>query len=141
METFGYSCEELDLRDYFGASAEFPERLATRAGFRDALQEQLHRPEFTYGGYSAEACVAGPDLEGIDLIDDPTVLPEGYPSTTAPQCLHLVPYRIVPHWRSEHRDAQGAERAAAHLTTAAGIGGELDRPAQTMSSSGRNSSA
>jgi hypothetical protein len=26
-----------------------------------------------------------------------------------------VPYRIVPHWRSEHRDAEGAERAAAHL--------------------------
>ncbi|MDV9172270.1 Type 1 glutamine amidotransferase-like domain-containing protein [Streptomyces sp. W16] len=134
LETFGYSCEELDLRDYFAAPAELPERLdaldlvwtlggnafvlaraMTQAGFRDALQEQLHRPEFTYGGYSAGACVAGPDLQGIDLIDDPTVLPEGYPSTTAPECLRLMPYRIVPHWRSEHRDAQGAERAAAHL--------------------------
>ncbi|WP_392668000.1 Type 1 glutamine amidotransferase-like domain-containing protein [Streptomyces sp. LN785] len=134
LETFGYSCEELDLRDYFATPEELPERLdgldlvwalggnafvlaraMTQAGFRDALQAQLHRPEFTYGGYSAGACVAGPDLQGIDLIDDPTVLPEGYPSTTAPECICLVPYRIVPHWRSEHRDAEGAERAAAHL--------------------------
>ncbi|MGY4920075.1 Type 1 glutamine amidotransferase-like domain-containing protein [Streptomyces sp. 900116325] len=79
------------------------------------LQGQLHRPEFTYGGYSAGACVAGPDLQVIYLIDDPTVLPESYPPTTAPECLCLVPYRIVPHRRSEHRDAEGAERAAAHL--------------------------
>ncbi|WP_405638043.1 peptidase E [Streptomyces sp. NBC_00056] len=134
LQTFGCTCEELDLRDYFNAPEGLPERLdgldlvwalggnafvlaraMTQSRFRDALQEQLHRPEFTYGGYSAGACVAGPDLQGIDLIDDPTVLPEGYPSTIAPNCLCLVPYRIVPHWRSEHRDAEGAERAAAHL--------------------------
>ena len=134
LETYGYSCEELDLRDYFSSAEELPKRLAdldlvwalggnafvlaramTQAGFRDALQEQAHRPEFTYGGYSAGACVAGPDLQGIDLIDDPAVLPEGYPPATAPECLRLVPYRIVPHWRSEHHDAEGAERAAAHL--------------------------
>lgn len=134
LETFGYTCEELDLRDYFSAPKELPERLAdldlvwalggnafvlaravAQAELRVALQEQLHRPEFTYGGYSAGACVAGPDLQGIDLIDDPNVLPEGYPPATAPECLRLVPYRIVPHWRSAHPETEGAERAAAHL--------------------------
>ncbi|MEU6343652.1 Type 1 glutamine amidotransferase-like domain-containing protein [Streptomyces sp. NPDC046977] len=134
FETFGYACEELDFRNYFSAPKELPKRLAdldlvwvlggnafvlaramTQAGLRDALQEQLHRPEFTYGGYSAGACVAGPDLQGIDLIDDPTVLPDGYPPTTSPECLRLLPYRIVPHWRSNHPETEGAERAAAHL--------------------------
>ncbi|MFE2424975.1 Type 1 glutamine amidotransferase-like domain-containing protein [Streptomyces hokutonensis] len=134
LETFGYICEELDLRDYFTAPEELPKRLdgldlvwalggnafvlaraVAQAGLRNALQKQLHRPEFTYGGYSAGACVAGPDLQGIDLIDDPTILPKGYPPTTAPECLCLVPYRIVPHWRSEHRDTEGAERVATHL--------------------------
>jgi dipeptidase E len=134
FEKFGYACEELDLRDYFTAPEELPQRLAdldlvwalggnafvlaravTQAGLRDALHEQEHRPEFTYGGYSAGACVAGPDLQGIDLIDDPTVLPEGYAPTTAPDCLQLVPYRIVPHWRSDHPETEGAERAAAQL--------------------------
>ncbi|MGO4428197.1 hypothetical protein AB4Z54_58130, partial [Streptomyces sp. MCAF7] len=37
------------------------------------------------------------------------------PPATAPDCLRLVPYRIVPHWRSEHPETEGAERAAAHL--------------------------
>ena len=134
FETFGYHCEELDLRDYFSAPTELSKRLAdldlvwalggnafvlaramTQAGFRDALQAQLHRPEFTYGGYSAGACVAGPDLQGIDLMDDPTVLPEGYPSAAEPECLRLVPYRIVPHWRSEHQETERAELAASHL--------------------------
>jgi dipeptidase E len=134
FEAFGYSCEELDLRDYFSAPRELPQRLAgldlvwalggnafvlaramTQAGFGDALHEQLRRPEFTYGGYSAGACVAGPDLQGIDLMDDPAVLPDGYPPAAEPECLRLVPYRIVPHWRSEHPEAEGAERAAAHL--------------------------
>jgi len=134
LEAFGYRCEELDLRDYFSAPTELPKRLAnldlvwalggnafvlaramTQARFRDALHQQLPRPEFTYGGYSAGACVAGPDLQGIDFIDDPTILPDGYPPATEPQCLRLVPYRIVPHWRSQHQESERAERAAAHL--------------------------
>ncbi len=137
LERFGYSCDELDLRDYFSAPRELPSRLAeldlvwslggnafvlaravTQAGLRDALREQEHRPEFAYGGYSAGACVAGPDLQGIDLMDDATVLPDGYPPTAAPECLGLIPYRIVPHWRSEHPETEGAERATAFLARA-----------------------
>jgi peptidase E len=74
-----------------------------------------YRPEFAYGGYSAGSCVAGPDLQGIDLMDDPAVLPEGYPPAAEPECLRLVPYRIVPHWRSDHPETEAAERAAAYL--------------------------
>jgi len=134
LQSFGYSCEELDLRDYFAASNELPERLnsldlvwalggnafvlaraMTQARLRDAIDQQSHRPEFTYGGYSAGACVAGPDLQGIDLMDDPTVLPEGYSPAIVPDCLRLVPYRIVPHWRSDHPEAGRAEQAATYL--------------------------
>jgi dipeptidase E len=134
LETFGYSCEELDLRDYFSAPDELAKRLAdlhlvwamggnafvlaravTQARLGEALRAQLDRPDFTYGGYSAGACVAGPDLRGIDLIDDPNVVPERYPTETAPECLGLVPFRIVPHWRSDHPETEGAERAATHL--------------------------
>ncbi|MFF7335765.1 Type 1 glutamine amidotransferase-like domain-containing protein [Streptomyces sp. NPDC008163] len=136
-ESFGYTCEELDLRDHFSAPDGLTGRLAaldlvwvlggnafvlaramTQARFGDALREQRHRPDFVYGGFSAGACVTGPDLRGIDLIDDPDVLPEGYPSGVEPSCLGLVPFRIVPHWRSDHPEAPGAERAAAHLAEA-----------------------
>ena len=137
FETFGYECEELDLRDYFSAPDELTQRVAdldlvwalggnafvlaravTQARLGAALRAQVERPEFTYGGYSAGACVAGPDLRGIDLIDDPTVLPDGYAAETTPECLGLVPYRIVPHWRSDHPETDGASRAAAYLAQA-----------------------
>jgi dipeptidase E len=133
-EAFGYRCEELDLRDYFSAPDELPARLAAldlvwamggnafvlgravaRSGLGAALRAQAHRPEFVYGGYSAGACVAGPDLQGIDLIDDPNVLPEGYDVEFEPACMNLVPFRIVPHWRSDHPESDRAEIAAASL--------------------------
>jgi len=132
-EGFGYRCEELDLQEYFTAPDRLAARLSeldlvwamggnafvlaramTASGFGAAVREQLRRPEFVYGGYSAGACVAGPDLRGIDLVDDPDVLPAGYPPVE-PRCLGLVDFRIVPHWRSEHPDAPGAEKAAARL--------------------------
>jgi dipeptidase E len=138
LGAFGYSCEELDLRDYFGATDELHDRLGdldlvwalggnafvlaramTQSGFGEAVTLQLHdRPDFVYGGYSAGACVAGPDLDGIDLMDDRTVVPDRYSPTVQPLCLNLVPFRIVPHWRSQHRETNAAERAANYLAEA-----------------------
>lgn len=134
-EAFGYRCEELDLRAHFdagqdalrqrlvgldalwvmGGNAFVLGRAVAQSGLGAALRTQAHRPEFVYGGYSAGACVAGPDLRGIELIDDPGVLPEGYDPAAEPGCLNLVPYRIVPHWRSDHPEAHRAEIAAESL--------------------------
>lgn len=131
LENFGYSCEELDLRDYFSDSSGLRSRLEefdlvwvlggnsfvlaramTLTGFADAVRTGLRDEEFVYGGYSAGACVAGPDLRGIDLVDDPSSLPSGYSSAMEPRCLELVPFRIVPHWRSDHPESELVERAA-----------------------------
>jgi dipeptidase E len=68
-----------------------------------------------YGGYSAGSCVAAPDLEGIHLIDDPETIPDGYLEDVTPRTLHLVPWRIVPHWRSDHPESADAEKAVEHL--------------------------
>ena len=137
LELLGYRCEELDLRGYVDDVAGLTERLQrldtvwvvggnafvlaramARAGFRQALSAMGDRALFTYAGYSAGACVAGPDLAGIDLIDDPAERVGGQPSVTgeAP-CLGLVPFRIVPHWHSDHPESAAAGRAVAHLTS------------------------
>ncbi|MBD8507814.1 Type 1 glutamine amidotransferase-like domain-containing protein, partial [Hoyosella sp. G463] len=51
-------------------------------------------------GYSAGAAIAGPSLEGLEQLDDPAecLLACGTPATWTG--LGLVPYRIVPHYRS-----------------------------------------
>jgi dipeptidase E len=87
----------------------------TQSRFREALLGPLSDGRLVYGGYSAGSCVAAPDLEGIDLVDDPATIPDGYLEDVIPETLHLVPWRIVPHWRSDHPESADAEKAATYL--------------------------
>ena len=130
----GFTCEELDLRKYFDDHAGLRSRLAefelvwavggntfvlaramTESGFGAAIAEAMAANQIVYGGYSAGACVTGPDLDGCHLIDEPNAVADGYSSSTEPQTLGWVPWRIVPHWRSEHEESPLAEIAVAYL--------------------------
>ena len=134
LNTLGFECEELDLRWYFDDLEGLIERLnhlqflwvvggntfvlaraMTQSRLGEALQGPLSDGRLVYGGYSAGSCAATPDLEGIHLMDDPKVIPEGYLPDVTPRTLHLVPWRIVPHWRSDHPESADAERAADYL--------------------------
>lgn len=133
MRSLGFDPEELDLRRYFNRRDELPSRLEryslvwvvggnafvlaramTAAGFAQAALDRLE----VYAGYSAGACVAGPDLEGIQLMDDPDALPEGYEGVLSTKTLGFVPWRIVPHWRSDHPETENADRAVQYLQAA-----------------------
>lgn len=130
-------CEELDLREYFRDFAGLCARLAsvevvwvvggntfvlaramTEARFGDAISEPLRSDRIVYAGYSAGVCVTGPDLDGCHLMDDADVVPDGYCPATAPTTLGWLPWRIIPHWRSDHDEAPRAEIAAQHLLEA-----------------------
>ena len=134
LSSLGFECEELDLRSYFDDLEGLSDRLShlqflwvvggntfvlARAMAQTRLGEALHGPlsegRLIYGGYSAGSCVATPDLEGIQLMDDPAVIPLGYSENVAPLTLHLVPWRIVPHWRSDHPESADAEKAVEYL--------------------------
>jgi dipeptidase E len=137
LEELGYACEELDLRTYFDAPDRLAERLGdldllwavggnvfvlaramSAAGFGPVVRERLDDPDFVYGGYSAGACVAGPDLAGLDLVDDVEAVPDGYPADVEPSGLDLVPFRVLPHWRSDHPESGRVEHADAYLSAA-----------------------
>ena len=90
-------------------------RAMTQSRLGDALLGPMSDGHLVYGGYSAGSCVVTPDLEGIQLMDDPEVIPHGYSENVRPQTLHLVPWRIVPHWRSDHPESADAERAVEYL--------------------------
>ena len=134
LRTLGFECEELDLRSYFDDLEGLSDRLShlqflwvvggntfvlaramAQTGLADALHGPLSEGRLVYGGYSAGSCVATPDLEGIHLMDDPSVIPQGYSEHVTPQTLRLVPWRIVPHWRSDHPESADAEKAVEYL--------------------------
>lgn len=129
LRKLGYTSTELDLRGIHnndlteaiatadlvwvvGGNAFVLAAVAAGAGLGDALRSAWNRgSHLIYAGYSAGACLAGPDLSGIEIMDDPTEA--DYDGT--PPTLGLIEQRIVPHWRSDHPESALAERAAEEL--------------------------
>lgn len=128
----GLDAFDLDLRSHFGAAQTLDAVLADvrlvwavggnafllrramrQSGFDRWLPSRLQEGTLVYGGWSAGAVVAGPDLDGIELMDDPAVIAEGYETTAVRDGLGLVDFTVVPHYRSDHPEAEAAERAAA----------------------------
>jgi dipeptidase E len=129
LATLGYAAEELDLRDHWAASdgvladrlstadlvwvvggnAFVLARAATAAGLGAALATT---PRIRYAGYSAGALLAGPDLRGVELMDDPATLPEGYRDGMPVATLALTATRIVPHAGTPEADAMRDRLAA-----------------------------
>ena len=134
LQAVGFECEDLDLREYFrdfqGLQTRLEgSRLVWVAGgntfvlamamaasrFDEAISPLLRTDSIVYGGYSAGACVVGPDLDGCHLMDDASILPRRYPAGIPATALGWVPFRIIPHWRSEHEESSSAELAFSSL--------------------------
>lgn len=129
LARLGYDAEELDLRSYWDAQdGELAERLstvdllwcvggnafvlaraATAAGLAAALATA---PRIQYAGYSAGALLAGPDLRGVELMDDPATLPDGYRDGMPVATLGLTTIRVVPHAGTPEADAMRDRLAA-----------------------------
>lgn len=125
---------DLDLRAYFGKPAglaaalqdvglvwaaggnSFLLRRAMRqSGFDAVIARLLAADVVVYGGWSAGAAVAGPSLRGIDLMDAPDDLTDGYDSEPVWEGLGLIDQAIVPHVRSDHPEAEDAARSEAFM--------------------------
>lgn len=126
----GFDPALIDLRMYFGRQRELRDillrqnvvwalggnsfllRRAMRlSGFDDILPE-LFEAQLVYAGWSAGACVAGDSLRAVAPMDEPEVSAPGYPSTALVwEGLGLVPFGIIPHWCSEHPEAEAAAKA------------------------------
>lgn len=137
LSGLGFSVIELDLRDFFGQPERLRSSLAAldllwvtggnafvlgramhACGFDMASADLVRNGELVYGGYSAGVWAIAATFEGIHLMDDPTVLPEGYPADAVATPLGWVPWTVVPHWCSDHPEAPAAEAAVDHLLTA-----------------------
>lgn len=137
FKSFGVAASDLDLRDHFGDSAALRtalrgvglvwanggnafllRRAMRQSGLDQLLTERLAASDLIYGGWSAGAVVAGPTLRGVELMDDPAVIVEGYDPAPVWEGVGLVDFSIVPHFQSDHPEAEAAGRMAAWLSEA-----------------------
>ena len=134
FQALGLEAHELDLRAHFGDPASLRQRLRAydlvwvmggnsfilrramqQSGFDTIIRDLLESDAITYGGYAAGAVVAGPSLRGLELMDDPWELPEGYDEPLIWHGLGLTPFAIVPHFRSRHPEAASAEKVVSYM--------------------------
>ena len=137
LAKIGFEADEIDLRSYFASPTELRSRLESydivwvvggntfvlaramaQSHFNDAIHERLLNRRIVYAGYSAGVCVIGPDLDGCHLMDDPHGIPDGYSPEVLPSPLGWIPWRIVPHYRSDHPESPLADLAVNHLLEA-----------------------
>lgn len=127
----GLDAFDLDLRAYFrrpeallaelertrlvwavGGNAFLLRRAMRQSGFDALAPGLIWADRLVYGGWSAGACVAGPTLRGLERMDDPAVLADGYDPAPVWEGLGLIDSAVVPHYRSEHPDAEAAAATA-----------------------------
>jgi dipeptidase E len=131
LGALGFSATELDLRRHFasrdqerelttllaaqglvwlrGGNSFVLRRAMKASGFDRVIRVLLENDAIVYGGFSAAIAVLTPSLRGVDLIDDPNSVPEGYDPAILWEGLGLLPYAIAPHYQSEHPESAAME--------------------------------
>ena len=129
----GFDAAELDLRGYAGEPGRlrtdlagvalvwlrggntFLLRYALRLSGADAvLRDLLAGDALTYGGYSAGSCVLAPSLRGLEIVDDAAAVCQVYGSEPVWEGLGLINEALVPHYDSDHPEADAVGLLAQH---------------------------
>jgi dipeptidase E len=130
----GLEPTELDLRHYFGRPVDLEAAVRAvdlvwvrggntfvlRRAFKQSgadliLTKLLHKDALVFGGFSAAIAVLTPSLRGLELVDDPTVVPDSYDPAVIWEGLNLLPYAVAPHYRSDHPESPAIEALVQHF--------------------------
>jgi dipeptidase E len=128
LRSVGLDPEEIDLREYFGKKEILAEKMTEfggvwvrggnsfvlrkameYSGFGELLQIYKKDQNFVYSGFSAGVCMLAPSLRGIELVDNPDEVPEGYQKENIWQCFNIIPYNVAPHYKSDHPESERME--------------------------------
>jgi len=134
LTNLGLQPEELDLRNYFGKPEELEKKLSEfgvlwvrggntfilrrafkESGFDQWIIKQKDNKELVYAGYSAGVCILSPTLKGLEIVDDPNIISEGYKPETIWDGLGLIDFAFAPHFESPgHPETEAVSREVEH---------------------------
>jgi len=129
LEALGLNVRDLDLRDFFGApdrlsdalcevdmvwinggNAFLLRRAMKLSGMDEVVADFLNRDEIVYAGFSAAAVILSHSLRGLEAVDDPHDVPDGYPAEVEWTGLGILPFSVVVHYRSDHSESAAVEK-------------------------------
>jgi dipeptidase E len=121
LNSVGFNAEELDLRNYFGKEKELENllnkkqlvwidggntfllrRAMKQSSFDNIIKKLLKDDKIVYAGFSAACVVLQKDMHGLDLVDDPNIISDGYEKKTIWEGLGLIDFYLAVHYKSDH---------------------------------------
>lgn len=126
---------EFDLRKYFtksddlesdlsafdliwirGGNAFVLQRALKQSGADKVIAKLVSENKVVYGAYSAGIDVIAPSLHGIELVDDPNVVPDDYDGTEVIwEGMDLIPWSVRCHYRSDHPESAAGDKSLEYM--------------------------
>lgn len=129
LKSLGFEPEQIDLRNYFGKSDELKKHLSgfglvwvyggncfvlkrayEQSGFDVVIKEMIMKEEIVYAGFSAGIVILSKSLRGLEIVDDPVILPEGYKENFSWDGLGILDYYIAVHYKSDHSESSDVDK-------------------------------
>ena len=70
----------------------------------------IEKDEIIYAGFSAGIVILSKSLKGLEIVDDPKIVPEGYKEDFSWNGLGIIDYHIVVHYKSDHMESADIDR-------------------------------
>jgi len=129
LKSLGFNPEQLDLRNYFGKSDELKKHLTNfgmvwvyggntfvlkrayeQSGFGEIIKEMILKDEIVYAGFSAGVVILSNSMKGLEIVDDPNIVPEGYKSDFSWEGLGILDYHVAVHYKSDHSESADIDK-------------------------------
>ncbi len=129
LKSLGFNPEQIDLRNYFGKSKELKKHLANfglvwvyggntfvlkrayeQSGFGEIIKEMILKDEIIYAGFSAGVVILSNSMKGLEIVDDPSIVPDGYKKDFSWDGLGILDYNIAVHYKSDHSESADTDK-------------------------------
>jgi dipeptidase E len=129
LKSLGFDPEQIDLRNYFDKKEELKNHLSNfgmvwvyggntfvlkrayeQSGFGEIIKEMILRDEIIYAGFSAGVVILSKSLKGLEIVDDPHIVPEGYKEDFNWEGLGILDYYVAVHYNSDHPESSDVDK-------------------------------
>ncbi len=136
LKELGFVVEELDLRKYFDKQEELKRllkekdlvwvnggntfvlrRAMRQSGFDNIIKKLIRTDAITYGGFSAGVVILSKDLHGLDITDNPNVVPVGYDKEIIWDGLDIIDFSVAVHYQSDHPESHLTDKEIEYYKT------------------------
>ncbi|ETB63645.1 TPA: hypothetical protein DIC38_03400 [Candidatus Nomurabacteria bacterium] len=129
LKSLGFEPEQIDLRNYFekldelkkhldgfgmvwvyGGNTFVLKRAYEQSGFGEIIKDMVLKDEIVYAGFSAGVVILSKSMKGLEIVDDPSIVPEGYKSDFSWDGLGILDYHVAVHYKSDHPESTNIDK-------------------------------